>query len=262
MMVRPRTLARSGNRLGTRSRLARSGRLPGTGDRRPWAVAALAALILAVALVGWQRHSQPTALAGWALAGPRGPACLRLIVANDVSGSMSDYSASREEALASLLQWAPENLRDTDSIGVLDFAGAATAVRGPQKVEDLASHGSSSLLRAGLPDVSDTALEPVLATVGALPPSSCDTVLALLSDGLASDLPATADEALTALQGSDVHDVVLLVPSHGIDVPRAWSRAFPTARPLAFDGTSANATALAIGRAIAEITGQELRRRE
>jgi len=261
MMVRPRTLARSGNRLGTRSRLARSGRLPGTGDRRPWAVAALAALILAVALVGWQRHSQPTALAGWALAGPRGPACLRLIVAHDVSGSMSDYSASRELALASLLQWAPENLRDTDSIGVLDFAGAATAVRGPQKVEDLASHGSSSLLRSGSPDVSDTALEPALTAVGALPGSSCDTVLLLLSDGAASDLPATAEAALTALQDSDVHDVVLLVPSRGIDVPSEWSRAFPTARPLAFDGRDADATAVAIGRAIAEITDQELRRR-
>ena len=83
-------------------------------------------------------------------------------------------------------------------------------------------------------------------------------MLVLLSDGMLQDLPSSSEAGLAALRRAHVHDLMLLVPARVIAVPGEWTAAFPLSRPTVFDGTDADATALAIGRAIASSTGQEL----
>ncbi|TFV66835.1 VWA domain-containing protein [Blastococcus sp. CT_GayMR20] len=221
----------------------------------------LAALLLAALVVGgvlWlDDHGAADSIDEVALAGPRGSACLRLVVGNDVSGSMSDFADARESALRDFLSWAPRNLRDDDELGVVDFAGAAAWTRQPTPVAEPAVRGAAADVYQG----DQTLLAPVLALAQALPPSHCRTALLLFSDAQLADLPQAEQEGRAAVQAAGVHDVVLLVPGEDIDVPEAWGTSFPAAEPRYFDGLDADETGLTVASVVAELTGQELQRR-
>ena len=194
----------------------------------------------------------PDSLAHYELRGARGPACLRVLLAADVSGSMADFRRPRNAALSELLAWLPRNLRPDDEVGVMEFAGNAAWTRSPESVTRLQAFDPAQI------DLQGTRLSPVLDLVGQLPQSRCATSLLLLSDGKASDLPAGESQGLDALGSSHVHDLHLLVPGRRIGIPGAWRQAFPASPPLRFDGSDPEKTAMTFGAILSTATGQRL----
>ena len=221
-----------------------------------WLPVAVLAAALVVPLLWWALPSADGGgLSDRRLVGPRGPACLRLAVAVDLSGSMTGYDAARDQALSQLVAWASDgNLRPDDEITVVDFAADA-ALRVP--VTPVTSVGAAAPPVA-VPDGRFTNLGPVLDVLATQPAGPCDHALLLLSDAQLADLPSGEAHGRTVLAAHDLHDVVLLVPGDDIDVPPAWTTAFPSAPPVRFDGHDADETALAIGAAVARLTGQNL----
>lgn len=237
------------------SRLTPGPRLTGSGTPRNTLLALLVPLlVLASAGVGWS-HRPPASLAETTLTGPRGPQCLRVVLANDTSGSMKSYSVARQAALAQFLAWAPGQLRPDDQIGVINFADTAAWTSTP------VSPGTGSTSRPGsTSDASSTLLSPVLEAVAAAPASSCRTWLLLLSDAQLADTPATPGHARAALVDAGIDDLSLLVPDPDISVPHQWTTVFPFAAPVRFDGSNPDQSALTYGRLTADITGQHLTR--
>ncbi|WP_224401695.1 vWA domain-containing protein [Pseudonocardia sp. ICBG1034] len=233
-------------------------RLRRTGSpRRLFAILAAVALLTAA---GWALlPERDRSLAGQRLTGARGPSCLRLVIAVDVSGSMAGYAGARDSALAQLLGWAGDNLRPDDEITVVDFA-ERSAVRLPVTTVD-ALRPADGAVAAAVRDSHTTYLGPVLDQVRAQPGGPCDRAVLLLSDGLLADLPATADRGRAVLTAHDVHDLELLAPGEDVEVPAQWSTTFPAAAPIRFDGHDADDTAVALGGAIAAITRQTLEER-
>lgn len=227
------------------------GRLP----RRLLIVAsALAALLAAPFLIWHLTHgpNTPTTLDDVRLVGPRGPGCERIVLAQDVSGSMSDFAAARSATLAEIRRWAPQNLRSDDQIGVLDFAAVAAWQQKPSPV------GSPQVTGGGATDGTNTNLDPVLELVQALPASQCNTALVLISDAQLIDLPADTAQARRSLRASGIHDIFLLVPGDSIDVPGEWSHAFPEASPRRFNGLDAGQSGLAFADVVKVLTRQHL----
>ena len=233
------------------------------------ALVPLLALLLAGLLVWrWPGHddpppaaagpaapSAPAELRGYRLTGPRSAECLRLVIGLDVSGSMRDYAGARDLALAQLLSWAPLNLRADDEIAVVDFALEAQVRLRPAAIGGSPRATGARTVRDG----RDTLLQPLLERVRGFAPTRCRVVLTLLSDAALADLPATDDRGIEMLRAHRVDDIRLLVPSPAVELPPAWSTAFPQAVAIRFDGLQQYGTALVIGRALANLTDQELR---
>lgn len=227
--------------------------------RRRW-MALIAALALAlIALAACQflgaGPGRPGALGGYQLVGARGPSCLRLIIGMDVSGSMRGYSAARDDALRQLVGWAgqPHTLGPRDQLAVVDFAQTAAIRSSPRPVS-----APAELSPPPVTDGRDTLLHPLLQQIKTFRPTTCDSVLVLLSDAQLADLPPGVPAGDKLLSGYGIHDIRLLVPSSSITVWRQWPQAFPSAQPLFFDGTNSSDTAIAFGRVIAGLTGQRL----
>jgi hypothetical protein len=218
--------------------------------RRSWLFAVLLAALLAALLAWPSRHS--TALNDLRLVGPRGPVCLRIVIADDISGSMTKFASARNAAVEEMRRWAGHNLRPDDQIGVLQFAVNAGWQSGPGSATP-SPH--ASVVHDGI----NTNLNPVLQLVQALPASSCDTALVLVSDAQLADLPADPVAGRRALEAGHVHDLFLLAPGQSIDVPPAWTTAFPEAEPRRFNGNDAAATGLTFGDVVATLTRQQLR---
>ncbi|MEV4517436.1 vWA domain-containing protein [Dactylosporangium sp. NPDC049525] len=194
----------------------------------------------------------PSRIEGWKLPPGRTSSCIRLIVALDVSGSMGSYATYRDAALRQLLTWVPKNLKDTDQVAVVDFAGSVGVRQQPVRATKTLSPGAAASVSDG------SLLQPLLEAAAAFPKTKCRTALVLLSDGQLNDLPASADDSKALLAANRVAHVRLLVPDPSIVVPADWSVALPNAAPRYFDGTDADATALAIGQTIADLVQQQL----
>jgi hypothetical protein len=226
--------------------------------RRRWLALALA-LLTAVAVFLWLRPGSPPAppssLGGYRLAGPRGPSCLRLIIGMDVSGSMRDFTTPRDDALDQLAKWAgqPGTLRAGDELAIVDFAADAAVRSAPRPANQ-----PPDLAQSSATDGTYTLLMPLLDQIALFPRTSCDSALVLLSDAQLNDLPGSAAEGNALLNRYGLHDMRLLVPSAEIQVPPQWTQAFPIAAPVVFDGTNSNETAIAFGRTIAGLAGQQL----
>jgi len=222
--------------------------------RWPWA---LAALMLIAALVSffWTSLSAPSSLDDVALVGERSPGCMRVVVASDQSGSMTEFSAPREQALGQFLQWAPDNLRSDDEIVVLSFTDYIQMVVDPVAVTARPAVGS--LAMGG----TDTLIQPVISGIAQLPPTTCRVELILLSDGLVSDLESDSERARVQLRDAGITDVFLLVPGENIELDAAWEQTYPYAKPTRFDGTDPAETGLVFGEVMATVTGQHLEKK-
>jgi len=199
---------------------------------------------------------RPLALSELALRGARPAAPVRLVIARDVSGSMTQFAAAREAALDELVAWAPSNLRATDQLGVLDFAEDARWALRPTSVADLAVHGARR--RPTNLDGGGTAWRPVLDRVQALGDHPGRVSLWLVSDGEYPDYPESADAAQRRLLDAGVQSMPLLVPSQSAVIPDAWLDVFPGQPSVSFEGLDGPATAVAFAHALAAVTGQRL----
>lgn len=266
-MFRHSTISRSGHRPGLFAGLAGRRRLLGRGtlgasrDPRRLPLALLAAALLTATTLGiWALATpRPARLAQYALTGARGPACLRIILANDVSGSMTNYSPAREAALRQLVAWAPSQLRADDELGVLDFAGSARWVQTPRPIGEITAP-DATIPPGTEPNAADTNWAPVIDLVAALAPTTCQTSVWFLSDAQYADYPPDTDQARTRLVRAAIHDTPLLVPATNITVADLWLQRFPAATPERFDGNDPNASALTYATQLAHLTGQHLTR--
>ncbi|MEV6611871.1 vWA domain-containing protein [Kutzneria sp. NPDC051319] len=236
-------------------------RLSPTPSRRRLTTVLVVLTLLAAAAVWYlnrDRSDDPASLDQSYLAGARGPACLRLVIGMDVSGSMTDYSAARNQALEQFVRWAgqPNTLRPNDEVAIVDFAFNAV-VRSPPRP----ARQTVNLAPGGVTDGNSTLLTPLLDRLGAMPATRCDKAVVLLSDAQLQDTPTDERAGDALLDRYGVHDVRLLVPSAHIDVPTQWATAFPTAQPTVFDGMDPDSTALAFGRTVAGLVGQQLKGR-
>ena len=228
-------------------------------SKRRWLRLLLVMLLLLVLLLWWlfrwnSHHSPPASLEQAVLTGPRGPECLRLIIAEDVSGSMADYAAARAQAIASLLAWAPGQLRTDDELAVVTFAASAATRLQPTPV------GQKSTPEASVTtDGGDTLLTPVIDAAAAFPTTTCHTHLLVVGDGLISD-PAEAGD-IARLSASGIDSIGLLMPSPDLRTPEEFSAAFPYAQSRSFDGNDADQTGLALAQVLADQTGQTIERR-
>ncbi|NJP33758.1 hypothetical protein [Micromonospora thermarum] len=240
----------------------------GTGLRPAHGVARrlVPLLLLVVAplvLLGWlavhtvrEQVEQSGRIEEYQLVGPRGPACLRMVIVVDISGSMLDFAVPRDRALERLFTWLSANLRTEDELAVVDFAAEA-ATRVPATDYRAARLPGPT----GAADGNDTLLLPPIAEVARLGATDCDVELMFISDALITDLPATANDGRRLLTTAGVHGIHLLVPGEDMEISDQWQVAFPAAPPIRFDGDDADDTALALGRAVAAVTGQRLERR-
>ncbi|MGW2787020.1 hypothetical protein ACWC3X_38400 [Streptomyces populi] len=188
------------------------------------------------------------------LTGTRNPETLRLLVAVDVSMSMTGCASARDAALSTFTQWAMTNMHSDDEVAVLDFAAAARVRLRPTPL----AQATATLPKPSRLDSSDTRLNPLLHTIRRLPPSGGRTALLLLSDAQLADLPTTSTAGQQMLQEHGIDDLRLLVPGPSIPLPAQWDTVFPMASPDRFDGRDADATGLALARALASLTGQRL----
>lgn len=217
---------------------------------------ALVLLILAALpfWVWWDRR-EPQSLAQTYLAGERGPGCIRIVIANDTSGSMYEFTRPRQLALAQLLEWSPRNLRGDDEIAVLAFSGTTYVAMPPAPVASNPRPGQT-------PGPTDgTSLNSLVAALQDLPESRCATSLMLLSDGVFGDLAPDEDSGRIQLRDAGVSNLYLLVPGKNIPIEPNWHNIYPYAPPAVFDGTNPDATGLVLGRTLATVTGQHLERR-
>ena len=211
----------------------------------------LLAALLVVPLFGWLRP--PTSLSEAALTGARGPGCLRLVLASDHSGSMTELQVARDQAIAQLFGWAPRNLRPNDEIAVVTFAGDAVTTLQPTAIGQLQPPGTAT------PDPRHTRLLPVLDQLTTFPATRCRSALVVMGDGWFSDLPADSASGTQALHDAGIDEVALLVPGR-TDTPEEWLQVFPSAPAQVFDGRSPDATGLVIAQQLARWTGQDLTR--
>lgn len=211
-------------------------------------------LLLVVLPLWWWFGRQPTAksLNDTALVGERGPGCVRVVIASDESGSMREFIAPRDQALAQLLSWSPGNLRSDDELAVLAFSGDTFVAMAPTQIAEHPVLGSTPGPTNG------TSLSGLIATTRTLPASRCTTSLILLSDGKFLDMPNAAGATRDELRDVGIDKLFLLVPGKDIEIEPTWNTVFPYAPPLVFDGTDPDKTGLAFGGTLAGITGQRL----
>lgn len=219
-----------------------------------------ALLAVAGAWYGWSTtHKPPGALANYRAVGPRDEVnCLRLVIGVDVSGSMRDFAVARDDALQQLFDWVKQNhnLRPDDQVAIIDFAAVAQVRMQPTAVSRLGSLPAPT----GARDGTYTYFQPVLADISQFPSTQCDTALVLISDAQLIDLPVTQVTGQQLLAAHHVGRIRLLVPGAGIQVGTAWTKGFPAATPLVFDGQDPAATGVALGNTIVGLTGQTLKR--
>ena len=228
------------------------------GEPRPrrwlsWSAGALAAMLIVLAAMALDDHLRPPrSLAGAVLTGPRGPACVRVVVAPDMSGTMTEYAAARRAAMAQLIPWAATQLRDTDEIAVVPWASTAEVSLPPTAVT--AATVPSRYAAVG----DDTNMVPLIDAISGLPEGRCRVLLALIGDGQVHDIPQASRLARLAEAGVD--RMALLMPDAGMRTPTEFSDGFPWAASRAFDGLDPDSTAMALAHEVASAVGQTITR--
>lgn len=233
--------------------LTRTGRVGSPASGRPFPLRWLALLLVPLlAGLGWWWFN-PGTLEETQLVGARGPGCVRLVIAADVSGSMTALARPRDAAVEQLLGWAPDNLRPADELALLSFGATSAVDIAPTRVD--ATPVRSATAVSG----DSTRLAPLVAAIGALPDTRCRTALLLVGDGQFADLPADEPTATAQLAGAGVDTIDFLVPGRTA-VPPQWESLYPSAPSRFFDGTDPDETALTFGRQLAHLTQQQLQR--
>lgn len=230
----------------------RDRRIPG------WLVPLLVAVLALAAVLGtWGRPgpAAPGQLGQAELAGGRqlaGRACI--VLASDVSSSMSKHADERRAALRDLTRFSRRVLRPDDVVLVVTYDAAMAVALPPTAVQDLPDGD----VPEPVPGVDGTALVPVLEGVSSLLQSSgcAATGLASVTDGEFQDDAAALDRALRTAALQRVH---LLVPGgSGRPGPTGDARLAEIDVEHFRPGNAAE-LGLDYGRLVAGLTGQELR---
>ncbi len=177
---------------------------------------------------------------------------VRIVVCEDLSGSMDSIAVMREAVLEGLLGWAHRNLGPDDELAVVSFGGDA-CVRLPPSPPARGSTLADPALHSYA-----TMLGPTWELISAFPGTNHLTVAVLISDGLVSDLTQAGGRAAAGSAGVD--GVALLIPasgSFGDAAPLSWRSAYPD-DPAHVVGGGDGGLATAVVEAIAVATGRDV----
>lgn len=211
----------------------------------------------------------PARLSDSHLAGARGPAPLRVVLLLDESGSFAQYSDLRAQTLDQVAAWAPRNLRSDDTIEVYGFAGHARTVLPPTRVDRL----PGSIVYRGFADGDGTSIIPALTAAadasdasgagssgsgssGSSAPASQTTIIAV-TDTKMDDL-GDGDAIEAIMRRIGVSSMTLILPK-GIHATPGWKARFGYEQEVRTNVRSQDSVAMAIGKALAFATRQELR---
>lgn len=225
----------------------------------------------------------PARLSDSHLAGARGPAPLRVVLLLDESGSFAQYSDLRAQTLDQVAAWAPRNLRSDDTIEVYGFAGHARTVLPPTRVDRL----PGSIVYRGFADGDGTSIIPALtaAADASRTPGASDAAASDASDASGarssgsgssgSSAPASqttiiavTDTKMDDLGDGDAIDAIMrrigvssmtLILPKGIHPTPGWKARFGYEQEVRANVRSQDSVAMAIGKALAFATRQELR---
>jgi hypothetical protein len=189
------------------------------------------------------------------LAGKRSPSPLNVIVLRDDSGSFAGYEEMRDNALGQVMAWAPDNLRDDDTITVISFAETATVTLAPMTVKTIdATRTTPSPTTAR--DGRYTNIVPALALASdSLSGSSNQSSVIVITDTLIQDAASTEIDRL--LRDLNVISMSVILPSD-MAVDPAWSAAFGWEAEFRAEADDPEGIALAVGRSLAHATNQRL----
>lgn len=179
---------------------------------------------------------------------------MRLLLAEDNSGSMTPIAGLREAVLRGLLRWSQTNLGGEDEIAVIAFGGDACIRRSPSPARD----------KIGLTDPAlrsyATMLGPTWHLASTFRRTDKPTLAVLISDGLVADLTGAGGQRGATAAGID--STALLIPSEGSftgGVPASWTAAFPDSSAEVVDAGGGTHLAAAVVNAIATLTGRTTR---
>lgn len=210
----------------------------------------LAAAVGAALLCWLLTPGQPASIAESRLTGPRPPGTIDVVVLLDNSGSFQQYAPIRQQSLQEVMTWTGKNLRPDDTVTVIEFAGDAGLVLPTTRVGDVA--GRSAVTSARL---DGTLIVPPVVLARQSLTSAAPKSLIVVTDTEVQDPDPTSIDPLVA----DLHvtSMTVVVPT-GVDVTDAWSEVFPYENVVTADNGDAGDTSLAMARAIANATGQQL----
>lgn len=251
-MMRLRAPARSRRPIRS-ARLGRAGHGELTRIADPpstWRLGWLPLIAVLLLLLWWLWPESPRTLTQLNLSGPRSPACVRLVILPDQSGSMDKFASARDDAFAELVPWAITNLRPDDELAVIDWASTAALASGPVRVDEV----PRGTLPSAPVDRDGTELSSAVDAVAALPVSACHTSLVFLTDTLISPVSA---QVIRRLADATVTSVTVVLPD-GASVSSEWTDALPFSQMVISDAHDADATARSLGQAVAFATGQQL----
>ena len=242
--------------------------------RPPWVMprwmrrallALLALLLLLLALVACHEDRKPESLSTSTLTGTRlttGPICLEEAV--DVSHSMVQYTAQRERAERELFTFAKRELKPTDRLTTVFFAGTAQVTLPPTSLQSLTAPAP----RPG-PLKDGTLLTPAVAGLVmsrlASPEPCASRALVMITDGEIYDPAADLDKVLNAAAYTRIYaiapsgkdrgflyggqlDSVTVYNFHGGGTAGRFDSLVHDARPLD----------VIFGDILADLTGQQL----
>lgn len=244
--------------LRSNGRLGQAGVLRTSGAGRAVA-AVLVTTLLTIAVVAAavvpkfvDRAAAAGDLSRQVLVGSRNLTCQRVVVLLDQSGSMADYSQVRIDAMETLANWGPHNLRSDDQLAVVRWADTAVTEIVPT---DVSAIGPSTFVSDGADVGGGTEVLPAVEQVAQMPDSACRTSLVFVSDGEIGR--ADQGQIDAALQAAGVDRVSLVLPN-STSAPEYWMRLFPYSETFYADPNDSGQTARALGQAIASATGQQL----
>ena len=179
---------------------------------------------------------------------------IRLLLIEDLSGSMETIAGLREAVLRGLLGWARRSLGTDDEVAVLSFGGDACVRLPPTSARDEVALNDPELASYA------TLLGPTWQLVAGFPRTETSTLAVLISDGLVCDLAGAGGRVNATAAG--VNGIALLVPSTGSftgGIPTSWTAAFPDGLASVVDTSAATHLATEVVGAIAALTGRAAR---
>jgi len=225
------------------------------GGRLFWVIIPLllaAAIVAAIAL----RPHTPNSLGDSYLAGSRPPTSINFVFLRDDSGSFAGFEQMRNDAIAQVLAWAPNNLRNDDTITVISFASAALVTMPTTLVGDLANNHISPS-RGTAKDGRYTNLIPALkSAIDTLPSNKTPTSIIAITDTLIAD--TQSPEIIELLSELNVTSMSVILPK-GMDLNDSWASTFAWEAEFRSDPDDTQAIAIAVGQALAHATGQRLK---
>jgi hypothetical protein len=167
----------------------------------------LALLLLLLALIACDEERKPESLAGSTLTGARltaGPVCIEEAV--DVSGSMVQYTAQREQAERELFAFAKRVLEPTDRLTTAFFAGSAQVTLPPTSMRSLTAPAPYPGQLADNTFLTPAVVELVKSRFSN-PEPCASRALVMITDGEISDETTAIDTALRAADYTRIYAV-------------------------------------------------------